>query len=186
MDCIIHTDYTMVSKFTDKPGTMNLVEADVSARILAAFSGYITIAGGSCSNTLRGFAWLCKDAQNPPVYAGAVGQDDTGKAFEKLLADCGVRPALVFKQVPTGSSRILVTPDHERTMFTYLGACREYRLEDFPFQLLAETAVFHTTGYMWDTENQKKAAKELMLKAGTLKRTVSFDLADPFVVDRYG
>lgn len=186
MDFIIHTDYDKVRKFTDKPGTMNLVEAELSARILNEFSSYVTLPGGSCSNTLRGFAWLSADEENPPVYAGAVGKDDTGYGFESQLKECGVRPALAFKDVPTGCSRILVTPDHERTMFTCLSACREYRLDDFHLPLMEGVTIFHTTGYMWDTENQKNAAKSLMKEAKRRNRKVSFDLADPFVVNRYG
>jgi sugar/nucleoside kinase (ribokinase family) len=80
---------------------------------------------------------------------------------------------------------ILVTPDHERTMFTYLGACREYELGDLDLQALGDSRVFYTTGYMWDTENQKAAVLQALEHSRRRGVSIFFDLADPFAVQRY-
>ena len=92
---------------------------------------------------------------------------------------------MVTKSLPTGCSVILVTPDHERTMFTYLGACREYGLEDLDLAALSGSKIFYTTGYMWDTDNQKQAVKRAMEHSRQRGVAIFFDLADPFVVHRY-
>jgi sugar/nucleoside kinase (ribokinase family) len=87
--------------------------------------------------------------------------------------------------VDTGTSVILITPDKERTMNTHLGACREYGKEDLPREMVENSSIFYFTGYMWDTESQKEAAKEAMRVARAEAVKVAFDVADPFAVQRY-
>jgi sugar/nucleoside kinase (ribokinase family) len=101
------------------------------------------------------------------------------------LERAGINVQVVTKSLPTGCSVILVTPDHERTMFTFLGACREYGLEDLDLAALAGSQIFYTTGYMWDTDNQKRAVKRAMEHSRERGVGIFFDLADPFVVHRY-
>jgi sugar/nucleoside kinase (ribokinase family) len=101
------------------------------------------------------------------------------------LKDAGINVQVVPKSLPTGCSVILVTPDHERTMFTYLGACREYGLEDLDLTALSGSEIFYTTGYMWDTANQKQAVMKAMEHCRQKGVRIFFDLADPFVVHRY-
>jgi sugar/nucleoside kinase (ribokinase family) len=101
------------------------------------------------------------------------------------LKEAGINVQVVTKSLPTGCSVILVTPDHERTMFTYLGACREYGLEDLDLTALSSSKIFYTTGYMWDTENQKQAVRRAIEYSRQRGVAIYFDLADPFVVQRY-
>ncbi|WP_455382863.1 adenosine kinase [Salinispira pacifica] len=187
MDIILHADHTALEKLSAVPGTMNLVEYDRQRQVIELGSDPSYSAGGSCANTIRGLAWLAGGNRElgATVYAGAVGMDDNGKRFERILEEEGVATRLARKAVPTGTSAILVTPDFERTMFTHLGACREYRTDDFDFELLPQAHIFHTTGYMWDTENQETAAKRAIVEAQQRGVQVSFDIADPFVARRY-
>ncbi|MFW5811736.1 MAG: adenosine kinase [Alkalispirochaetaceae bacterium] len=120
-----------------------------------------------------------------PAYTGAVGKDENGDRFLRCLEGEGVVLSLARKSTPTGSSAILVTPDHERTMFTFLGACRDYELADLEESLLEKCEIFYTTGYMWDTENEEAAARRGIEYARQLGKLVAFDVADPFVVHRF-
>ncbi|MFP4562893.1 MAG: adenosine kinase [Spirochaetia bacterium] len=187
MDIIVPVDYTTFRNFEAEPGSMNLVENSVTKKILALPFEKTKTPGGSCANTLRGIAWLAGSGyENKPYYMGAVGKDEAGDGFLAILVEQGVEPGVALKDTPTGVSGILVTPDHERTMFTHLGACRDFTLEDVNMDAIRESSYLHIAGYMWDTENQKEAAKEAVKTAGRNGVKVSFDLADPFVVYRYG
>jgi sugar/nucleoside kinase (ribokinase family) len=167
-------------------GTMNLVEHAQMRRVLELAKDFRSIPGGSAANTVRAVAALSRARPvAPPVYSGAVGRDPEGEEYERILRAQGVVTRLARKQQPTGCSVILVTPDRERTMFTFLGACREFGPGDLDRDLLARSRYLYLTGYMWDTENQRQAA----LLAGTTALAegvrVAFDLADPFAVRRY-
>ena len=167
-------------------GTMNLVEHAQMCRVLELAKDFRSIPGGSAANTARAVAALSRARPVPaPVYSGAVGCDPEGEEYDRILRAQGVVTRLACKQQPTGCSVILVTPDRERTMFTFLGACREFGPGDLDRELLARSRYLYLTGYMWDTENQRQAA----LLAGTTALgegvRVAFDLADPFAVRRY-
>lgn len=144
-------------------------------------------AGGSCANTIRGIGWLANgdNGFDPPAYTGAVGKDEVASTFEELLVTEGVTPLLAKKDTPTGTSAIAVTPDSERTMFTNLSACRALELADIDRSASTSSRILHTTGYMWDTQNQQAAAESAVETARGAGILISFDIADPFVVDRY-
>lgn len=186
MDYIAYDDFSFLESLEATPGTMNLVTREQRERILSRIKDYRTIPGGSCANTIRGIAWLGRGASiDPPLFAGAVGADDVGDRYIALLRDMDIEVRISRKSCETGVSVIIVTPDYERTMFTYLGSCREYGRDDLDADLLKHARYFHTTGYMWDTESQKEATRLAMDEARAGGVPVSFDLADPFVVQRY-
>ena len=85
----------------------------------------------------------------------------------------------------TGSTVILITPDSERSMNTYLGANRLYAEEDVNIDTVARARFFHFTGYMWDTDSQQGAIMRALEVAKANNTLVSFDVADPFAVGRY-
>jgi sugar/nucleoside kinase (ribokinase family) len=186
MDIIAHVDFDFLSRLGKKPGTMNLVEYGEIERLLAGLSDYRMIPGGSCANTIRGVAWLCRGTPIPcPVFNGSVGRDGIGDSYIESIKGFGVRPAIPRKETATGVSLILVTPDGERTMNTYLGACREFGPEDLDEDALARSRILHLTGYLWDTENQRRATEKAVGIARERGIMISFDLADPFAVQRY-
>ena len=119
------------------------------------------------------------------IDMGHIWHHSSQKAYNNSLKAAGINVQVVTKSLPTGCSVILVTPDHERTMFTYLGACREFGLEDLDLAALSGSQIFYTTGYMWDTDNQKLAVKRAIEHSRQRGVAVYFDLADPFVVHRY-
>jgi sugar/nucleoside kinase (ribokinase family) len=184
VDFIGHVSPGVVERLGAKPGTMNLVDEEAMRAVLACLDRCDTVPGGSCANTIRGIAWLRGGREDPATaYSGAIGDDDLGRSYERELDACGVRPLLARKQARTGVSVILVTPDHERTMFTHLGACREYGPKDLPADLEGADLLY-ITGYLWDTEPQKAAGRQAVERARRRGRTVALDVADPFVVDR--
>ncbi len=187
MDYIAYAEYDLVESMGVTPGTMNLINRQQREDLLEKISRYYMIPGGSCANTIRGVAWLsAADPVAPLIYAGAVGPDDVGDCYISQLQELGVHTHIsVKKSTETGVSTIIVTPDCERTMFTYLGACREFGKEDLDLGLIDKAEYLHITGYMWDTESQKQATLTAISRAEAAGICISFDLADPFAVKRY-
>ena len=186
LDFIASVEPPVLEALEAKKGTMNLVDREGMEKVLGKLAGYTNIPGGSAANTLRAISWLDRDGQlERLLYCGSVGPDVRGQAYNSSLREAGIDVQVVTKSLPTGCSVILVTPDHERTMFTYLGACREFGLEDLELTALAGSRIFYTTGYMWDMDNQKQAVKRAMEYSRQRGVAIYFDLADPFVVHRY-
>jgi sugar/nucleoside kinase (ribokinase family) len=186
LDFIAPVDPPILDALAAKKGTMNLVDRDAMERVLSKLDAYKNLPGGSAANTLRGISWLDRgEHREDLLYCGAVGPDSRGKAYNDALERAGINVQVVTKTLPTGCSVILVTPDHERTMFTHLGACREYEWEDLDLGALSNSKIFYATGYMWDTENQKGAVRRAMEHSRERGVQIFFDLADPFVVQRY-
>jgi sugar/nucleoside kinase (ribokinase family) len=190
MDVIAHVDYEFLRRFGKSPGTMHLVEYAEVAALLGELGPSRTSPGGSAANTARGVAWLSgRDGQalRRSVLGGAVGSDPRGEEFSSKIARAGVLASLARKETPTGTSVILVTPDGERTMNTFLGACRDFQLADLDLQRLAASRLLYLTGYLWDTDNQRRAAEHAVefARSHDPRIPVAFDLADPFAVRRY-
>jgi len=200
MDIIAHVDYGFLKRFGKQPGSMHLVDHDEIEALLKELPSFRVLPGGSAANTTRGIAWLAgTEARDflkpfgvgahdgagrlPPVFNGAVGRDATGDKFESLMEEARVTTAIVRKATPTGTSVILVTPDGERTMNTYLGACRDFGPQDLDLPRLAASRILYLTGYLWDTAGQDAAARKA---AGAGPAVVAFDLADSFAVRRSG
>lgn len=188
MDYISREGYERLPEFHSKSGTMQLVDYATFDAVRTGAPQPHKIPGGSGANTIRALAMLLgSDAERMGrlAYSGGIGDDETGRIFASILNSLGVETALAKKELPSGGSAIIVTPDHERTMFTYLGACRDFAPEDVKYNILENSRIFYTTGYMWDTEKQKEAVFAAVDRACALSIPVCFDLADPFVVDRY-
>jgi sugar/nucleoside kinase (ribokinase family) len=193
VDFIARVDAAFLEARGKRPGTMHHIDEAQSAALVAALerprSGFAAprmLPGGSAANTLRGVAWLNRDgALQPPLYGGAVGRDSLGDGYRAALQTAGVEPALVRAEARTGTSIILVTPVGERTMNTNLGACRLFRANDLDLDRLARSRLLYLTGYLWDTENQREAAEKAASFARAHGIPVAFDLADPWVVERY-
>jgi sugar/nucleoside kinase (ribokinase family) len=186
LDIIGHVTLAILDDLGARPGTMNLVDFDRWEQVRKVLKNVETLPGGSGANTARGFAWCDRDRRfSAPVFCGAVGEDTTGRDYLKHLAAAGVKSGIAVKRDPSGASLIAVTPDGERTMFTHLGACRQFAEADVDFDQVASASVLHLTGYLWDTPNQRQVAEKAAVTAKTARVTVSLDLADPFAVNRY-
>lgn len=187
LDVLLRGTAAQLQEFGAVPGSMNLVEAELQKRIIESCREISRRPGGSAANTVRAAAWLAGGASGHTFrYSGAVGDDAEGRSFAQRLLDNGVQPQLAISASSTGTSAIVVTPDSERTMFTSLGACRDLAASHLDLKQIAGCDILHTTGYMWDTVNQEHAAKESIKAANARGTRSSLDVADSFVVERYG
>lgn len=164
-------------------GSMMLVDAETSARIYDGMPPAVERSGGSAGNTAAGIASLGGTA----AYMGKVHADQLGTVFRHDIRAIGVHyeTEASLEGAPTATSMILVTPDAQRTMSTYLGACGELALSDIDEDIVARSAVTYIEGYMWDRDNQKEAVLKAMDVAHANGKLVSLSLSDSFCVDRF-
>lgn len=165
-------------------GTMALI-GEERMRELLAFSKTKETSfscGGSCPNTIIALASLGIET----TLAGKIGNDENGEIYKRKLKTLQVKDELVMtEKQPTGSTVILVTPDSERSMNTFLGANRLFDEYDVIQETVQQADFFHFTGYMWDTESQQRSIRKALALSKESNTTVSFDIADPFAVGRY-
>ncbi len=184
IDILVKIEDSDLENLSIPKGIMSLINLQQREKILS----YIDkkdkeySCGGSCPNTMITLSALGAKT----VLGGKTGNDEFGKIYEKqLIKHKNISSSLRSGKSATGSSIILITPDGERSMNTYLGSNREFDENDVDEKTLNLSSFFYFTGYMWDTENQKSA----ILKSLDICRKngikVAFDVADPFAVERY-
>ena len=162
---------------------MALIDEARAASIYRDMGAAVEMSGGSAANTIVGIANLGART----AYVGKVKDDQIGRFYTHDIRAAGVafetRPAA--DGPATGCSYILVTPDGERTMNTYLGAAQELMPSDIDAAQIAASSIVYLEGYLWDPKN----AKEAFVKASTIAheagRQVALTLSDAFCVGRY-
>lgn len=164
-------------------GAMNLIDARRAELLYARMGPAVEASGGSAGNTAAGVASFGSRA----AYFGKVSKDHLGGIFTHDIHAQGVafdtRP--LEGEPPTARSMIFVTPDGERSMNTYLGACVELGPEDVEPEKARAARVTYFEGYLWDPPRAKEAIRQTALIAHGAGREVSMTLSDPFCVDRY-
>ena len=115
---------------------------------------------------------------------GRWANDEYGRIYSKQLSELPLQSEIRVGEGTTGSSIILVSPDSERTMNTYLGINRQFSFADVSEAVVREAAFLYFTGYLWDTELQKEAILRTLALAKRHGCTIVFDVADPFAVSR--
>jgi len=178
VDILIHEDDEFLEKTGAVKGGMTLVDNTWIERTLAIGSGTATIvAGGSACNTIVGVGKLGGQAR----FVGKCGTDQWGRQYENDLGGQNVDPALLRSDSPTGRVLSIITPDAQRTMFTYLGASAETRPEEIAAGSFADAAVVHIEGYLLFNPDLIQAALIAAKKVGAL---ISLDLASFTVVEQ--
>jgi sugar/nucleoside kinase (ribokinase family) len=164
-------------------GTMALIDGARAEQIYAAMGPAVESSGGSAANTIVGVASFGARA----AFVGKVNDDELGRTFAHDIRSAGVAydtpPA--SEGPSTARCYIMVTPDGERTMNTYLGAAQDLHPNDIDERQVASAAVTYLEGYLWDPPHAKEAfikAAGIAHKAG---RHVALTLSDAFCVDRY-
>jgi sugar/nucleoside kinase (ribokinase family) len=179
VDILIHEDDEFIAKTGAEKGGMTLVDNTWIERTLAMGSGKAAVvAGGSACNTIVGVGKLGGLAR----FVGKCGNDPYGRKYEKDLEKQNVEPALLQSDSPTGRVLSVITPDAQRTMFTYLGASAELRPKDITADIFANAAVVHIEGYLLFNPDLMQTSLEAAKSAGAL---VSMDLASFTVVEQF-
>lgn len=164
-------------------GAMNLIDARRAELLYSRMGPAIEASGGSAGNTAAGVASLGGRA----AYFGKVSKDHLGGIFTHDIHAQGVAfdTAPLHGTPPTARSMIFVTPDGERSMNTYLGACIELGPEDVEADKARNAKVTYFEGYLWDPPRAKEAIRQTARLAHEARREVAMTLSDPFCVDRY-
>jgi sugar/nucleoside kinase (ribokinase family) len=183
VDVIAHAPDSFLAQHELVKGSMQLIDADQARQLYTALGTAVEMSGGSAANTMCGVASLGGRA----AYIGKVSDDELGDVFGHDLNAVGVafRPGPPESEAPTGRSIIVVTPDAQRTMNTYLGAAELLSSDDLDEATIGDGAVLYMEGYLFDRDDAKKAFRRAAGVAHAAGRTVSLSLSDSFCVDRH-
>ncbi len=164
-------------------GRMQLVDADTATKLYEDMGPGIEISGGSAANTMVGIASFGGRA----AFIGKVADDEFGRIFAHDIRSAGVTftTAPAKGPTPTARSLILVTPDGERTMSTFLGVSPELARGEVDADLIASARIVYLEGYLFDRPEAKSAFRQAADIAETAGRQVALTLSDPFCVDRH-
>lgn len=158
-------------------GGMTLVDAEEIERLIRLTTGdNQVVSGGSACNTAVGVGSLGGQAR----FVGKRGRDELGDLFERDLVSCGVEPALFLSDDPTGRVLSVVTPDAQRTMFTYLGAAAAMDPSEITPESFRDAAIVHVEGYLLFNRDLMNAVLRAAREAGA---RISLDLASFNVVE---
>ena len=159
--------------------TMKLVDETEFQKLLSTLKIEQTISGGSVANSIVGLSQLGNDVG----FIGKVNDDDLGQKYEEGLTKEKVQYFYNKKQetLPTGTCLILITPDAERTMVTFLGIAGKINQRDIDEKIIKESEMIFLEGYLWD-EGEPKSAFD---KAMSLSDTKAMSLSDQFCVERH-
>lgn len=183
VDVIAHADDAFIDRHDLVKGSMTLIETDRAVQLYRALGSAVEMSGGSAANTMCGVASFGGRA----AYLGKVSDDDLGQVFGHDLLAVGVtfRPGAPAEGVPTGRCIIVVTPDAQRTMNTYLGVSSLLSVPDIDESTIAAGAVLYMEGYLYDRDDAKEAFRHAARTAHDHDRLVSLTLSDSFCVDRH-
>ena len=183
VDVLARTDDDFLVRQKMPKGSMSLIDEARAQAIYDAMGPATEISGGSAANTIAGVASFGGRA----AFVGKVKNDELGKAFAHDIRATGVAFATPPANDGPATARcyILVTPDGERTMNTYLGAAQNLSPADVSEDEVASAAITYLEGYLWDPKDAKEAFRKAAKIAHAAGRTVALTLSDSFCVDRY-
>jgi len=183
VDILAHVDDRFIAEIGAERGAMNLIDENQAHEIYDKMGPATEMSGGSVANTIAGFANLGGDA----AYIGHVRDDQLGEIFNHDMRSLGIDIRLqpATEGAPTARSYILITPDAQRTMNTYLGSCTELSLADVTPDSVASPRLILLEGYVWDIAEGPELAREAMRIAAGNGTTVALSLSDSFCVERH-
>ncbi len=183
VDIIVNIEDEFLATNNLDKGSMNLISSDESQKLLKDCKVIKQISGGSSANTVVCLAELGNDVQ----FIGRVKNDKFGNFFSSDIK----KSKTIFNTPPTNEgastahSIILITPDAQRTMCTYLGASIDFQPKDIRSSLLKESKYLYLEGYLWDSELAKNAFIEAAKIAQLSNTKIILSLSDSFCVDRH-
>ena len=182
-DILVRVDDKFLTDHGMTKGSMALIDEARAASIYSDMGPATEVSGGSAANTIVGVAQLGARA----AYVGKIKDDQIGQLYAHDIRAAGVAfGTAAAKEGPaTGCSYILVTPDGERTMNTYLGAAQELSAADIVENEIAAASIIYLEGYLWDPKDAKDAFVKASQIAHKHGRKVALTLSDAFCVGRY-
>jgi len=179
VDVICQVEESFLSGNNLTKSTMKLVDETEFKKLLSNLKIKETIAGGSVANSIVGLSQL----GNTVSFIGKVNDDELGNKYEKSLINEKVKYCYQKKKefIPTGTCLILITPDSERTMCTFLGIAGKISDKDIDENAVKNSELIFLEGYLWDEGNPKKAFN----KAISISKKTAMSLSDRFCVERH-
>jgi sugar/nucleoside kinase (ribokinase family) len=183
VDVLSNESHEFVATNDLTPGAMTLIDTARAEQLYGAMGPAVEISGGSAANTLVGITSLGGTA----AFVGRVADDQLGSVFGHDIRAAGVE--FVAKPAsdgdPSGRCLIIVTPDAQRTMNTFLGASAQLGPADVDHELVARGQVLYLEGYLWDEPDAKAAYRLAARTAHDVGNRVAFTLSDSFCVERH-
>jgi sugar/nucleoside kinase (ribokinase family) len=183
VDIISSADDATIARLQMSKATMTLINQERSAQLRELMSQCVQLSGGSAANTVAGLASLGAKVG----YIGKIRDDELGDAFRHDIMSMGVRyptPSAVDGP-PTAHCMIFVTPDAQRTMNTYLGACVNLTVHDLDREMIEASRILYLEGYLFDPPNAQNAFRAAADMAHAAGRQVALTLSDSFCVQRH-
>ena len=179
VDVLCKVDDNFIQKNSLTKSTMKLVDEKEFSSLLSNLKISETVAGGSVANSIVGLSQL----GNKAGFIGKISDDDLGNKYEQDLKKEKVEYFYSKKKerIPTGTCLILITPDSERTMITFLGTAGKINKEDIDVNAIKKAEILFLEGYLWDEGEPKKAFD----KAIRCSNKVAMSLSDLFCVERH-
>ena len=183
VDVLMHTTDSFIHSLSIKKGNMTLISESQAEEIYLSMKPSLQTSGGSAANTLAGISQL----GGASGFIGRVKKDKLGDIFTKEIIATGTFFNTSPKSEGPATARclILITPDAERTMCTYLGASSFLEPADLDFQVIKNTKVLYLEGYLFDSPAAKNAFYKASEIARTYEKKVALSLSDSFCVDRH-
>ena len=175
--CKVSDQYLVENGLTKS--TMKLVDEDEFKKLLSTLKIEETVSGGSVANSIVGLSQLGNDVG----FIGKINSDDLGQKYEEGLIKENVQYFYEKKEEisPTGTCLILITPDAERTMITFLGIAGKISEKDINEKAIKESEMIFLEGYLWDEGEPKSAFNKAMI----LSNKKAMSLSDQFCVERH-
>lgn len=183
VDVIAAADDAFIAEEGLAKGSMRLIDAEEATRLYGRMAQGRETSGGSAANTVAGIAALGLKAG----FIGQVADDQLGEIFSHDIRGLGVeyKTAPATGDVPTARCLILVTPDAQRTMNTFLGASQSLPATAIDEQQIRDAAILYLEGYLWDPEQPRAAMEKAIDIARGAGRKVAFTLSDSFCISRH-
>ena len=183
VDIVTNVDDEFLEKNLLKKGSMNLISLEDSSQLLKNCEIIKQTSGGSAANTVVSLANLGNNVE----FIGRIKDDTFGNFFSNDIKESGARfnSKAVEANTSSAHSLILITPDAQRTMCTYLGASTQFESNNINYESIKKSKYLYLEGYLWDSELTKKAFIQASKIAKESKTRIILSLSDSFCVDRH-
>ncbi len=183
LDLTVSVTEEFLNKHSLIKGQMILIDKDTQTKILSDIDlkGISENPGGSVANALAAVNSL----EGKSLFLGSIGKDFHGDIYEDLIEAAGIVSGLKKSSNPQGKCIVLITPDGQRTLVTYLGACLDFNKDSLDLNAIKNSKILHIEGFQFDSENQTEAILLAMKTAKENNVLISMDLSDVGVIQRH-